>query len=110
MQHYKEAIEWLNKYSDKAEVTQTIASCYSKIGDMLFNLGREDPAIIFYRKNNKLDSILKCYDSLINKAEKPIKYDLYMAQGNELCFQKQQETDAAESYFKATGVVRDPQK
>ncbi|MFV9929795.1 MAG: hypothetical protein AB8U82_02535 [Rickettsia endosymbiont of Haemaphysalis japonica] len=43
MQYYKEAIEWLNKYSDKAEVTQTIASCYSKIGDMLFNLGREDP-------------------------------------------------------------------
>ncbi|MFV9953584.1 MAG: hypothetical protein AB8U97_04850 [Rickettsia endosymbiont of Haemaphysalis japonica] len=67
-------------------------------------------AIIFYRKNNKLDSILNCYDSLINKAEKPIKYDLYMAQGNELCFQKQQETDAAESYFKAAGVVRDPQK
>ncbi|MEG8230013.1 hypothetical protein O6R16_02855 [Candidatus Rickettsia tasmanensis] len=32
------------------------------------------------------------------------------AQGNELCFQKQQETDAAESYFKAAGVVRDPQK
>ncbi|MFV9936918.1 MAG: hypothetical protein AB8U84_07185, partial [Rickettsia endosymbiont of Haemaphysalis japonica] len=43
VQYYKEAIEWLNKYSDKAEVTQTIASCYSKIGDMLFNLGREDP-------------------------------------------------------------------
>ncbi|ARD87619.1 hypothetical protein A3305_03905 [Rickettsia amblyommatis] len=30
--------------------------------------------------------------------------------GNELCFQKQQETDSAESYFKAAGVVRDPQK
>nr|WP_016926018.1 hypothetical protein [Rickettsia conorii] len=76
MQYYKEAIECksVNKYSDKAAVTQTIASCYSKIGDilseaedynealtcneelkemynkiddMLFNLGREDPAIIF---------------------------------------------------------------
>lgn len=35
MQYYKEAIEWLNKYSDKAEVTQTIANCYSKIGDIL---------------------------------------------------------------------------
>ncbi|WP_233418966.1 hypothetical protein [Rickettsia tamurae] len=83
---------------------------YNKIGDMLFNLGREDSAIIFYRKNNKLDSILKCYDSLINKAEKPIKYDLYIDQENELRFQKQQKADAAESYFKATGVVRDPQK
>ncbi|MEG8230012.1 hypothetical protein O6R16_02850 [Candidatus Rickettsia tasmanensis] len=25
VQYYKEAIEWLNKYSDKAAVTQTIA-------------------------------------------------------------------------------------
>lgn len=33
-----------------------------------------------------------------------------MAQGNELCFQTQQATNAAESYFKAAGVVRDPQK
>ncbi len=88
--------------------------CYNsliKICDMLFNLGREDSAIIFYRKNNKLDSILECYTSLIDKAEKPIKkYDLYMDQGNELRFQKQQEADAAESYFKAAGVVHVPQK
>ncbi|GAA5252972.1 hypothetical protein KNCP2_12600 [Candidatus Rickettsia kedanie] len=46
---------------------------YDKISDMLFNLGREDSAIIFYRKNNKLDSILECYISLIDKADKPIK-------------------------------------
>ncbi|ABV74596.1 hypothetical protein A1C_01390 [Rickettsia akari str. Hartford] len=32
---------------------------YDKISDMLFNLGREDSAIIFYRNNNKLDSILE---------------------------------------------------
>ncbi|QWB86230.1 hypothetical protein JRD95_00276 [Rickettsia parkeri] len=97
-------------YNEALTCNEELKEMYNKIDDMLFNLGREDPAIIFYRKNNKLDSILKCYDSLINKAEKPIKYDLYMAQGNELCFQKQQETDAAESYFKAAGVVRDPQK
>lgn len=145
VQYYQEAIKWLSKYPDKTEVIKTIASCYSKIGDilseeedykgalanynaaltcneelkemydkigdMLFNLGREDSAIIFYRKNNKLDSILECYTSLIDKAEKPIKkYDSYIYQGNELRFQKQQEADAAESYFKAAGVVHDPKK
>ncbi|MCC8419162.1 MAG: hypothetical protein LN590_06475 [Rickettsia endosymbiont of Glossina mortisans submortisans] len=145
VQYYQEAIKWLSKYPDKTEVIKTIASCYSKIGDilseeadykgalanynaaltcneelkemydkigdMLFNLGREDSAIIFYRKNNKLDSILECYTSLTDKAEKPIKkYDSYMDQGNELRFQKQQEADAAESYFKAASVVHDPQK
>ncbi|KDO03049.1 hypothetical protein [Rickettsia tamurae] len=35
VQYYKEAIEWLNKYPDKAEVIKTIASCYSKTGDIL---------------------------------------------------------------------------
>ncbi|ALN41878.1 hypothetical protein ASQ44_06365 [Rickettsia rhipicephali] len=100
----------LANYNAALTCNEELKEMYNKIGDILFNLGREDPAIIFYRKNNKLDSILKCYDSLINKAEKPIKYDLYMAQGNELCFQKQQATNAAESYFKAAGVVRDPQK
>ncbi|CAK6512894.1 hypothetical protein [Rickettsia helvetica] len=100
----------LANYNAALTCNEELKEMYNKIGDMLFNLGREDSAIIFYRKNNKLDSILKCYDSLIYKAEKPIKYDLYMDQGNELRFQKQQEADAAESYFKAAGVVRDPQK
>lgn len=100
----------LANYNAALTCNEELKEMYNKIGDMLFNLGREDSAIIFYRKNNKLDSILKCYDSLINKAEKPIQYDLHMDQGNELRFQKQQEADAAESYFKAAGVVRDPQK
>ncbi|QQV74720.1 hypothetical protein H6P87_00258 [Rickettsia tillamookensis] len=101
----------LANYNAALTCNEELKEMYDKIGDMLFNLGREDSAIIFYRKNNKLDSILECYTSLIDKAEKPIKkYDLYMNQGNELRFQKQQEADATESYFKAAGVVYDPQK
>ncbi|HJD54815.1 MAG TPA: hypothetical protein LFW11_05735 [Rickettsia endosymbiont of Proechinophthirus fluctus] len=64
-------------YNEALTCNEELQEMYNKIDDMLFNLGREDPGIIFYRKNNKLDSILKCYDSLINKAAKPIKYDLY---------------------------------
>ncbi|ARD87620.1 hypothetical protein A3305_03910 [Rickettsia amblyommatis] len=63
----------LANYNAALTCNEELKEMYNKIGDMLFNLGREDLAIIFYRKNNKLDSILKCYDSLINKAEKPTK-------------------------------------
>ncbi|CEO16559.1 hypothetical protein RMONA_00685 [Rickettsia monacensis] len=64
----------LANYNATLTCNEELKEMYNKIGDMLFILRT---SIIFYRKNNKLDSILKCYDSLINKAEKPIKYDLY---------------------------------
>lgn len=142
IQYYKEAIKWLNKYSDKTEITKTIATCYSqigdilseegnykkalanynaaltcneelkemynKIGDMLFNLEQEKSAITFYKINNPLNLILKCFNSLINKAdEKSIKYDLYIEKGDYLCSQKQQEANAAESYLIAAKCTSD---